>query len=352
MYLKSGKDYRVVDATTLVNELDNNGIYLLNSDMQGFFLSKTDSFKIPSKIYGDSVRIADRVIQRYRNTNKSIGVALTGLKGSGKSLTAKLISQKSNLPTIIVNSHYTGANFETLISDLSKSSGVVIFFDEFDKVYSQKQEELLSLLDGTIQHNCIFIFTTNSKYNTYLENRLSRIHYHIKYEGLDLTTINEVIDDLLVDKQWKPQLLNVLGMIGQVNLDLLISYISEINMFNESPLEILPYLNIAMDNQKYQLSVFINGEEIKSMTSERNMTLFRDHVYVECSNTEEDILKSKLSPELFEFFSKNVDDVTIDLKKYSYLKEGNSYIFKLHDCIALKISKIEEKPFSFSNYLV
>ena len=348
MYLKEGDVYRIVDVSALVSGLEDGEAYLLNADIKGFFLTKTEKFKIPKKIYGNSEKIADRVLKRYNETGKSLGVALTGLKGSGKSLTAKMICLKSNMPTIIVNTNFSGSGFESLISKLSEEKGIIVLFDEFEKVYAKDQENLLSLLDGTIVHNCIFIFTTNNKYNHYLENRLSRIHYHIEYKGLDSETIEEVIDDLLINKEYRSELLNILEFMNEVNLDLLICFISEINMFDESPSKVLPYLNIIVESQKYEVKCFVSGIEVELYNPKRNMVLFEEEYFLELKSGKLELLKPLISEKIYDKLTE-LDDNGIDLKLFQFKKDGKNYVFKLTEDILLIFTKDSVKEFSFSN---
>ncbi len=64
----------------------------------------------------------------------NMGVLLNGVKGTGKSVTAKLICNelKNFLPIIIVDKAYEG--LPQFISKIQQE--VIIFIDEFEKVFT------------------------------------------------------------------------------------------------------------------------------------------------------------------------------------------------------------------------
>ena len=73
-------------ATQTLNRLPT-AIYVVSVDQNGnFFLKEEDEgFSLPPKLYGDTAKRAERIINTYLDRdNRSTGVLLSGHKGSGK----------------------------------------------------------------------------------------------------------------------------------------------------------------------------------------------------------------------------------------------------------------------------
>jgi len=89
-------------------------------------------------------------MRTFTDRSNSTGVLLTGEKGSGKTLLAKHLSimgYDMGIPTIVINSAWTGDSFNKLIQDIEQP--LIVMFDEFEKVYNrEEQEKMLTLLDG------------------------------------------------------------------------------------------------------------------------------------------------------------------------------------------------------------
>lgn len=71
--------------------------------MTGYHLDRyADKFVFPYKMYGLQNEFIDHVIKTYHATEGNLGIMLTGTKGTGKTVTAKELANKLNLPIIIV----------------------------------------------------------------------------------------------------------------------------------------------------------------------------------------------------------------------------------------------------------
>lgn len=221
-----------------------------------YFLKKEVDFKLPEKIYGDPSIFVKRVLNTYNSKDSNLGVLLKGLKGTGKTLTSTMIAKRSGLPVISLVDPFSGTDFLTFISSIREKA--VIIIDEFEKLYPQDlQQHLLTLLDGVIQGNKLFILTANEeRFHDALLNRPGRIHYCRTYSGLEDSVIEDVIDDLLHNKSHKQVLLESISVMGNINLDSLITWIKEMNMYKEGPKEAIKWLNVSPEtNTTYTSTV-------------------------------------------------------------------------------------------------
>jgi len=235
----------------------------------GFYLTVAQPFTMPSKLYGDTEKMADRILNTYEDRPGTTGVLLSGVKGSGKSLLMKRAAQKAllkNIPVIIVNAAYSGTSFNSFIQSIEQET--VIIFDEFEKVYNEqeKQEQLLTLFDGVYSSKKLFILTANDAYkiNSYMNNRPGRIYYAIEYRGLTPEFIREYCDDILTDKGYTNQIVLFASLFQDFNFDMLKALCEELNRYGEPLKEALHVLNIKHERSYiyYDVTVIVDGEKV------------------------------------------------------------------------------------------
>ena len=247
--IQSGNNYRIASIDGTYDKLPV-GVYNLECNDSGFFLTKTQDFKLPKKIYGD-MSIVDRWLHTYQTREKNLGVLLAGLKGGGKTITAKLLAIKSGLPIITIQCPYSGPGFISFITNQCLGD-CVIFLDEYEKVYNKETKNndgdtsLLSVLDGPYQMHHLFIFTVNETLiNSNLNNRPSRIFYKKNYEGLSPEEIREVADDLVLNKDLVDDLVLTASRMFQISFDTLISIIEEMNRYDEPASQCILNMNLS-----------------------------------------------------------------------------------------------------------
>lgn len=231
------------------------------NQFRGTFLEKYDYNTNHGKIYGKSQKIADHVFEAYQKSDRNVGVLLSGGKGLGKSLTARLVIEKAvneKIPVIIVNDY-----LPDLVQFLKNVGNCVILFDEFEKTFGgkvdeesndnhalTKQEEMLSLFDGTSvgSHN-LYIMTVNetSDIDTNMKSRPGRIKYHYRYESEDEDTIRAYCADNLQKPNMEQSIVDALIANRYVSLDIIKALVEEINNFDVTVDEAMEYLNIETD---------------------------------------------------------------------------------------------------------
>lgn len=265
MIIENANELRFADFNNTYSKIPL-GTYSLKYDAirNEFYLIKVSEMKITGKIYGNNDAFINRVLKTYRITLDSIGVLLKGIKGAGKTITAKMLANASQLPIIIINEDYSSeANiFKDFLNGIRDE--VVVYIDEFDKIYGNynDQQVFLDILDGAISSKKLFILTSNSEYiNEFMTNRLKRIRYCKSYENLEDDIINEVIQDSLVNKTEENirGIKDVINSIGIKTLDILISLIEEMNIHNFSAFEAIKDLNVI--NEKVQYNFYTYNAE-------------------------------------------------------------------------------------------
>ncbi len=241
------------------------GNWLLKFSLnKGYYLEKTPGFKFPKKIYGNAEHLAKRYLNTFNKVEGNTGVLLTGTKGTGKSVTAKLTASISELAVVIITEPFCDDGFKSLLSNISQRC--VIFIDEFEKVYYEIewQNNFLSILDGVFEGRKLFLFTSNEKdrVNKYMLNRPGRIHYLEEYNSLDESIVNDVIEDNLNNKEDREDLLKVLNILGDITMDILMSLIREMNMYEETASEAVKYLNLKPESNSYDVKVYQGKEKL------------------------------------------------------------------------------------------
>jgi hypothetical protein len=245
-FLKSGNTYKVFPGNALdISESLPDGNYVLKfHPMEGFYLEEIESFRMPSKIYGDCLKHSSRIINTFRGRDGNTGVLLTGEKGSGKTLLARQVAIESGLPVIIINSDFKGDGFNSFLSGITQPC--VVFLDEFEKTYDREsQEKILTLLDGTYQSKKLFLLTSNDKWriDSNMRNRPGRIFYLIEFGGLEEQFVREYCEDNLVEKLYIDDVVRMSRIFDVFNFDLLASIVEESNRYGENPKDLVTLLN-------------------------------------------------------------------------------------------------------------
>jgi hypothetical protein len=145
----------------------------------------------------------------------------------------------------------------------------VIIFDEFEKVYEDhnNQEAMLTLLGGVYSTKKLFVFTSNDKdsINENMLNRPGRIFYSLSFCGVDEQFIKEYCEDNLQNKSYIPVMIRVAQLFSEFNFDMLQSMVEDMNRYDQSPIEVLEYLNAdpkASGDQTYSVQFWMNKKQV------------------------------------------------------------------------------------------
>lgn len=301
-----GSSYKIyTDDLKVYDELPV-GVYNVDfNPMSGFSLSEHPAIEINERVYGVHEVKAEKVMRSFTAFERNLGVILSGSKGIGKSLFAKLLCLKAmaqGLPVIIVDSFTPG--IARYLGSIEQRA--LVLFDEFDKTFgnirageneADPQAGLLSLFDGITPGKKLFVITCNElrNVNDYLVNRPGRFHYHFRFDFPSADEIREYMNDNL-KPEYVGQIEEVVKFAGRVglNYDCLRSIAFELNT-GEQFKDAIGDLNIvSTSNEHYDITLHMSD----------GTTLTRRNYYIDLFSDDE------IEVPLYDKDGSNIVDVT------------------------------------------
>lgn len=304
----------------------------------GFYLRPIDNFTLPAKIYGHNTEYAAVILETFLERTGSItSAALSGQKGSGKTLTAKEIAIKAlelGIPTIEISSAFSGAGFNAWLQQIRQP--VVVFIDEFEKVYKDEDDRnrLLSLLDGTFKTHKLFLFTMNKKLDQnnfeYFFNRPGRVYYNIPYGAVTPEIVREYCADHLADQTRTAEVVSFSKRFSYFTLDILTILVKEINKWPSKTCQDISHIvNIKPDVEPGQLTFTVEifdptGKKLETALSEFSWKDNPDSPYVPYDFVRQ-VLSGNSRPISFPFYTK----AEFEKAKELYEKDNTNYDYTL-----------------------
>lgn len=242
-----------------------NGIFRIyeNPQTKRLGLEKIDdTFRFDFKIYDlDCEDIMSKIIKTwtsdlFRESNKNLGVIFNGIKGTGKTIAAKLLCNRIGLPVIVVSKPVDG--MLEFIQSLHFEG--IILIDEAEKTFDEERDILLKMIDGVYNDmRKLYVLTTNKlSIDENLLGRPGRIRYIKEFSNLSAKAVNDVIDDNLNDISLKDEILKVVDSLEISTIDILKTIIDECNIMGSVPSD--STLNIPKAKYRMQIISFDNLE--------------------------------------------------------------------------------------------
>lgn len=266
------------------------------NQMAGFYLSSRPDLAVnEEKIYGNHEVKVNKVLNSFKYSDRNFGIILSGQKGIGKSLFARILAHKAieaGYHILLANNYIPGiADF---IASIDQE--IVVIFDEFEKNFASNgegngggptpQEEMLSLFDGLDNGKKLFVITCNEveRLNAYLLNRPGRFHYHFK---ITFPTEEEIVEYLTdkVKPEYTDKIQSIVNFSRTVNVtyDYLRAIAFELNQ-GYSVAETLTDLNISQASSvRFNIIITtMNGDvyssynEVINILSDEKYSRWRD----------------------------------------------------------------------------
>ena len=209
--IKAGSQYQIYgEDLSTYDKLPVRSYDVVFQKMRGFFLvARPDLVVKEEKVYGNHKQRVQKVMRSFELCDRNFGVILSGQKGIGKSLLARLLAEEGisrGLPVITVTDYIPG--IASFLSSIEQE--VIVIFDEFEKTFGKMddqpdpQEEMLSLFDGLDGGKKLFVITCNEvrRLNEFMVDRPGRFHYHFRMGNPTDAEIREYMEDKLQKEYW------------------------------------------------------------------------------------------------------------------------------------------------------
>lgn len=230
-----------------------------------------DAFTFNFKIYDLGVEDTMQNVEATWNSdvfvrgNKNLGIIFNGLKGTGKTIASKILSNRMNMPIVVVNAAYDG-----LLSFIqSLCFECVVLIDEAEKTFHERGDVLLKMIDGVYNESRkLYILTTNRlSIDENLLGRPGRIRYIKQFGNLTAKAVADYIKDNLQDLGKTDMILDIVDVLEISTIDILKSIVDEVNIhgeINENSLLNIPKANYKIDVIRFDDVPKSQFDELKS----------------------------------------------------------------------------------------
>jgi len=141
--------------------------------------------------------------------------------------------------------------------------------------------------------------------DSHMMNRPGRLYYFLEFTGLDQSFVQEYCEDSLLCKDYIPAVSAIAALFQSFNFDMLKAMVEDMNRYDESPSEVLKYLNVRPDsggNETFNVKLIVDGKK-------------KDKVQKKWSGSP--------TSEIIRFHSKDKDEDGKDVAKRHYFSAKN-----------------------------
>ena len=278
-WINNGGVYFPIPGYSTIYSSPGTGVFqiVVDPDTRRLGLGKiSDTFEFNFKIYDLGCEdIFQRVITTWFSDSfirdgKNLGVIFNGLKGTGKTIAAKLLSNRLGLPVIVVSKPISGL----LEFIQSLCFECIVLIDEAEKTFDDESETLLKMIDGVYNNSRkLYLLTTNElTVDENLLGRPGRIRYIKQFSNLTIKAVNDYIEDNLIDKSLRAQVIRILDKLSISTIDILKSLVEEANIYGDLPDD--TFLNLPRSYGRYKIIRF-GGLEPGQISTVRNYIVSR-----------------------------------------------------------------------------
>ena len=254
---EQGLYYPVTGETTLHNT-PGYGVFnveVSQSDSNRIGLRRiADEFAFDFKIYDLGCEDIFNLVEdrwnspSFKESGRNLGIIFNGLKGTGKTIAAKILSNRLRMPVVIVSNSQPG--LVDFIQSLEFEC--VVLVDEAEKTFCEDDDVLLRMIESVYNmKRKVFILTTNTlDVNENLIGRPGRIRYVKQFGNLTEKAINDFLNDNLKDQTNRKAVLRVIDTLAISTIDILKCVVEEINLsgvIGEGSLLNIPKAHIRYD---------------------------------------------------------------------------------------------------------
>lgn len=226
--------------------LEPGKVYTVNIDRysEEIMFKSAPDITLPERLYDtkDDNKFITKVINNYKKIESgTVGVMLSGLKGSGKTIMMKRIAVESGLPILIIDKGFHPREMVKLFNKFADTE-ICILMDEVDKLGENYDDDyLLRIADGiNSSGKKLMVFTCNDEddVSEYLKDRCSRIRYWKEYDEMQYSMILAILEDRLNDKsEVKPCADFITEHFSCISFDNIASFADEINDYPNDTFE-------------------------------------------------------------------------------------------------------------------
>lgn len=251
--IEAGDEWLLLDGSSLItHETLPARTYKVRASMMGLKLVSADEEFVISdneEIFGGREDKVEMIKKTYDASETSVGVLLSGKKGIGKTLFARMLATeaiKMGMPVVLIDHKSGGSNIVDLVASLPEN--VMVMFDEFEKVFDKDaQEELLGMFDGTSSKKRMFVITLNTigRTSQFLLDRPGRFLFHLRFDSPSDEQIEEFLTTKVADLAEEDLIASKnLASVMDINYDILNALARMLNLGYHVG-EVLADLNIA-----------------------------------------------------------------------------------------------------------